>query len=112
MMSVLVENPEGKAILLTKGAPEEVFQQCSQFELDGKLSPMDPDLMRGLRDEYESLSNDGFRVLAVATKELPAKQALLKRGRARPRPERVCCISGSAQRQRRHTPSRHCISTV
>jgi Mg2+-importing ATPase len=74
MMSVLVENPEGKAILLTKGAPEEVFQQCSHFELNGKLSPMVPDLMKGLRDEYESLSNDGFRVLAVATKELPTKQ--------------------------------------
>ena len=42
MMSVLVENPEGKAILLTKGAPEEVFNQCSHFELDGKVSPMDP----------------------------------------------------------------------
>src|SRR5579872_3552185 len=38
MMSVLVEDPEGKAILLAKGAPEEVFHQCSHFELDGKLS--------------------------------------------------------------------------
>jgi len=70
MMSVLVENPEGKAILLSKGAPEEVFHQCSHFELNGKLSPMDPELMCGLREEYESLSNEGFRVLAVATKEL------------------------------------------
>src|SRR6202035_3568464 len=70
MMSVLVENPEGKAILLTKGAPEEVFRQCSHFELDGKLSPMDPGLIVGLREEYERLSNDGFRVLAVATKEM------------------------------------------
>jgi Mg2+-importing ATPase len=42
MMSVLVETPEGQSILLTKGAPEEIFHQCSQFELDGKLSPMDP----------------------------------------------------------------------
>src|SRR6201988_3741770 len=32
MMSVLVENPEGRAILLTKGAPEEIFQHCSRFE--------------------------------------------------------------------------------
>jgi Mg2+-importing ATPase len=56
MMSVLVENPEGKAILLTKGSPEEVFHQCSHFELNGKLSPMDPELMCGLREEYESLS--------------------------------------------------------
>jgi Mg2+-importing ATPase len=78
MMSVLVQDPEGKAILLTKGAPEEVFQQCSQFELDGKLSPMDPKLMVGLKEEYASLSNDGFRVLAVAKKELPGKQACSK----------------------------------
>jgi Mg2+-importing ATPase len=78
MMSVMVETPEGKAILLTKGAPEEIFHQCSQFELDGKLSPMDPGLMRGLRDEYASLSDDGFRVLAVAVKELPGKQSCSK----------------------------------
>ncbi len=78
MMSVLVENPEGRAILLTKGAPEEIFVQCSQFELDGKLSAMDPQLMVGLKAQYESLSNDGFRVLAVATKELPGKQICSK----------------------------------
>jgi Mg2+-importing ATPase len=75
MMSVLVEDPVGKAILLTKGAPEEVFQHCSQFELEGNLSPMDPNLIIGLKEEYESLSNDGFRVLAVATKELAGKRA-------------------------------------
>ena len=73
MMSVLVENPEGKAVLLTKGAPEEVFKQCTEFELDGKVSPMDPERIVGLKAEYESLSNDGFRVLAVATRELSGK---------------------------------------
>ena len=75
MMSVLVQDTEGKAILLTKGAPEEVFLQCTQFELDGNLSPMDPNLIVGLKQEYESLSNDGFRVLAVAMKDLKAKQS-------------------------------------
>ena len=74
MMSVLVQDPEGKAILFTKGAPEEVFQRSSHFELDGKLSPMDPALMVGLKQQYDSLSNDGFRVLAVATKDLPGKE--------------------------------------
>ena len=48
MMSVLVENPEGKAILLTKGAPEDVFHHCSHFELDGTVSPMDPVALRTL----------------------------------------------------------------
>ena len=78
MMSVLVEDAAGKAILLTKGAPEEVFLRCSHFELDGKLSEMHPELMVGLKQEYDSLSNDGFRVLAVATKELPGKQICTK----------------------------------
>jgi P-type Mg2+ transporter len=78
MMSVLVQDPDGKAILLTKGAPEEVFRRCSQFELDGKLSAMDPELIVGLKQEYDSLSNDGFRVLAVATKELPGMQICAK----------------------------------
>ncbi|MGD0227627.1 MAG: magnesium-translocating P-type ATPase [Terriglobia bacterium] len=78
IMSVLVQDAEGKAILLAKGAPEEIFLRCSQFELDGKLSPMTPDLMVGLKQEYDDLSNDGFRVLAVATKELPGKQICTK----------------------------------
>jgi Mg2+-importing ATPase len=78
MMSVLVEDPDGKTVLLTKGAPEEVFQHSSQFELDGKLSPMDPSLIVGLKEQYESLSNDGFRVLALATKDLPGKQICSK----------------------------------
>ena len=78
MMSVLLEDPEGKAILLTKGAPEEVFEHSSHFELDGKLSAMEPSLIAGLKEEYENLSNDGFRVLALATKELTGKQLCTK----------------------------------
>ena len=78
MMSVMVEDPDGHAILLTKGAPEEIFQQCSQFELDGKLSPMDPALIQGLKAEYASLSGDGFRVLAVARKDLDGKKSCSK----------------------------------
>jgi len=78
MMSVLVQDPEGKSILLTKGAPEEVFHHCVQFELDGKLSAMDPEHMAGLKQAYENLSSDGFRVLAVATKELSGKKICSK----------------------------------
>src|SRR5271165_5842175 len=78
MMSVLVEDAEGKAILLTKGAPEDVFHQCSQFELDGKLTPMEPNLIAGLKEEYDSLSNEGFRVLALATRDLPGKRICSK----------------------------------
>jgi Mg2+-importing ATPase len=39
---------------------------------------MDPALIVGLKEEYESLSNDGFRVLAVATRELPGERICAK----------------------------------
>lgn len=78
MMSVLVEDPEGKTFLLTKGAPEEIFLHCSHFQLDGQVSPMDPQQIASLKQEYESLSDDGFRVLAVATKDLSGKKLCSK----------------------------------
>ena len=78
MMSVLVEDPEGKRVLLTKGAPEEVFHHASYFERDGKLLPMESSLAVGLKEEYERLSEDGFRVLALATKDLADKHSCSK----------------------------------
>src|ERR1017187_4133963 len=39
---------------------------------------MDPALIVGLKEEYASLSSDGFRVLAVANKELTGKQICAK----------------------------------
>ena len=78
MMSVLVQDPAGKAVLLTKGAPEDVFLRCSHFELDGKLSTMEPEHVIELKRQYEDLSNDGFRVLAVATKDLSGKEFCAK----------------------------------
>jgi len=78
LMSVIVEMPDGAHRLLTKGAPEEVFPRCTLFELEGDILPMDPILIQDLKEEYERLSTNGFRVLAVAYKEPPLKAAYAK----------------------------------
>jgi Mg2+-importing ATPase len=78
MMSVIVETPEGDFQMLTKGAPEAVFSRCSQFESDGEYFPMEPILIGDLIQEYNDLSSDGFRVLAVATKKLDKRGAYSK----------------------------------
>ncbi len=78
MMSVVVERPDGSYRLLTKGAPEELFLRCTQFELEEEVLPMDPILIQDLRDEYERLSADGFRVLAVAYKDMEKRAAYSK----------------------------------
>lgn len=70
LMSVVVRTPDGRHRLLTKGAPEAVFDRCTRFELDGEISPIDPLLLADLGEEHEALAADGFRVLAVAYKDL------------------------------------------
>lgn len=70
MMSVVVQTPEKDHQLLTKGAPEAIFPRCSFFELDGEIFPMEPVVVGDLMQQYQELSADGFRVLAVAHKHL------------------------------------------
>jgi Mg2+-importing ATPase len=69
LMSVVVRTPEGKDRIVSKGAPEAIFERCATFRLDGKVCPMDHPALEDLKKEYERLSADGFRVLALATKD-------------------------------------------
>jgi P-type Mg2+ transporter len=78
MMSVAVQSPDGQRQLLTKGAPEAVFARCTQFASDGEIFPMEPILVGNLIEQVNSLSEDGFRVLAVATKKLGAQNTFTK----------------------------------
>ena len=78
LMSVVVETPEGVHRLICKGAPEEVFKRCTRFVLDGEVSPVDDVLIEDLREEHESLSRDGFRVLALAYRDFEPRQSYAK----------------------------------
>jgi P-type Mg2+ transporter len=70
MMSVVVETSDGEQQLLTKGAPESVFKKCTHFESDGEIFEMEPILVGNLIEQVNSLSEDGFRVLAIASKKM------------------------------------------
>src|SRR5690349_20997684 len=78
MMSVVVEGPDGQRQLLTKGAPEAVFTKCTEFESEGEIFPMEPILVGNLIEQVNDLSEDGFRVLAVATKKVDKRPAYSK----------------------------------
>ena len=75
MMSVIVKTGEHSHRLICKGAPEEVFKHCEHYWLAGELHPMDDVLHADLRMEFDRLSADGFRVLAVAYRDLAPKKA-------------------------------------
>ncbi len=78
MMSVVVEKPDKDHQLLTKGAPEAVFARCKFYELDGKILPFEQEHCTELTKQYELLSGDGFRVLALAYKHLATRPQITR----------------------------------
>ncbi|MGA2246859.1 MAG: magnesium-translocating P-type ATPase [Verrucomicrobiota bacterium] len=78
MMSVVVEGPDGQRQILTKGAPESVFKKCTHFESAGEIFEMEPILVGNLVEQVNSLSEDGFRVLAIANKKVGIQAAYSK----------------------------------
>jgi P-type Mg2+ transporter len=73
-MSVVVEG-RGKHLLICKGAVEEVLSVCSKGEANGAAFALEPPHLERLQEVTRDLNEDGFRVIAIAYKELPAVQA-------------------------------------
>lgn len=69
-MSVVLERGDGAHILICKGAIEEVFSVCANYDLDGKISPLDKRHMTQADEAAAALNADSFRVVAVAYKEI------------------------------------------
>ncbi len=75
IMSVVVDI-SGERKLIAKGAPEAVFSRCSQVEVNGEAQDLDPLLLPDLGEELDHLQAQGFRVLAIAYKNLPRERAV------------------------------------
>ncbi|HOX54286.1 MAG TPA: magnesium-translocating P-type ATPase [Candidatus Omnitrophota bacterium] len=73
LMSVVVDM-ESKHKLIVKGAPEEIFKRCTKYELDGEVFEMEDLILSDLKEEYDNLSAEGFRVLAVGYKDTDNKK--------------------------------------
>ena len=71
-VSVLVERDETGSgrTLVVKGAPEDVLRLCTRYEGDSPqdLRPLDGAALAQLRQRFDGLSREGFRVLGIAWK--------------------------------------------
>jgi Mg2+-importing ATPase len=61
-------------LLITKGAPETVLSHSTAVEADGRAHPLDQSWRDRLTAEQQRLNEQGFRLLAVAIKSIPATQ--------------------------------------
>ncbi|MGD0728253.1 MAG: magnesium-translocating P-type ATPase [Spirochaetia bacterium] len=69
-MSVVVEY-EGDHVLICKGAVEDVFKACASYQVEEDILPMIDMIRQDVLEDYEALSADGYRVLAIAYREFP-----------------------------------------
>lgn len=72
-MSVAVEG-EGRRLLICKGAVEEVFAASTTGRAGERSVPLDAGYGAQLHETVNQLNSEGFRVIAVAVKELPVGQ--------------------------------------
>ena len=69
-MSVLVER-DGRRLLISKGAPEDIIRIASRYEEPAEPGPLPLDAAARARAAkiFEALGDDGFRALGVAWRE-------------------------------------------
>ncbi|MBY6241660.1 magnesium-translocating P-type ATPase [Methylosinus sp. Sm6] len=75
-LSVVVRRDDGPHLLICKGAVEELFAASSRYETESGCGALDAAHLDAARRETDELNGDGFRVVAVAYKELPQEQAV------------------------------------
>ncbi len=63
-------NAERNNLMITKGALEHVLEVCTQVERGGEVMSLDEDCYAHILQRFTELSEQGFRVLGVATREL------------------------------------------
>jgi len=71
-LSVILTREDGSRVLICKGAVEEIFSVCKHYELGSELGALDASHLAQAQAETKELNEDGFRVVAVAYKEMPS----------------------------------------
>ncbi|MFJ3050676.1 magnesium-translocating P-type ATPase [Pseudomonas nitroreducens] len=70
-MSVVVSEREDNHLLICKGALEEVLAVCESVETAEGVEPLTGARLDSIRAVADELNQEGLRVVAVATRELP-----------------------------------------
>lgn len=66
----VVAQKGGEQLVITKGAPESVLACCSRVDIDGRVGELDDGTRETCLSLFRSLSEQGYRVLAVAYRDV------------------------------------------
>jgi Ca2+-transporting ATPase len=70
-------DPSSDVLICVKGAPDVLTGRAASFvDHDGVVRPLDPDAAAQLDESNNAIASGGMRVMAVATRQLPAADVL------------------------------------
>ncbi len=69
-LTVVLQNKDDVGTMITKGAPESILPIVKHYWYQQKPHPFTKEAIERYKKLYDDLSRDGFRVLAVAQKEV------------------------------------------
>jgi len=75
-MSVVVRRPDGRAVMVTKGAVEEVVAVCTNVRDGSETVPINSCHHQFKDQIVTKLNSDGFRLIAVSIRELGREQGV------------------------------------
>ncbi|MCL2574562.1 MAG: calcium-translocating P-type ATPase, PMCA-type [Defluviitaleaceae bacterium] len=67
---------DGKIVMHTKGAPDEVLRRCTHYLKNGKISPITDDVKHEFAKQNESFAKEALRVLGFAYREIGDESAI------------------------------------
>ncbi len=73
-MSVVVSEQPDVHQLICKGALQEILNVSTQVHYNGDIVPLDDTMLRRIKRVTDNLNRQGLRVVAVASKFLPARE--------------------------------------
>jgi Mg2+-importing ATPase len=76
-LTIVMEHPD-KRLLVTKGAFVEMLEVCASVRSDGQDGPLDKPGREKLRQFFADKGNEGYRVLAVASRQVEPKDDYTK----------------------------------
>jgi Ca2+-transporting ATPase len=102
-MSVVVRRRDGVRIMYTKGAPEEMLDDCVAEQAGAEVVPLTADRRREIVAAGAEMAGRALRVLALAWRELPAAEPPERWSEPRDRPP------GDGGGRKAASPERHLI---
>ncbi|MGD0802898.1 MAG: cation-transporting P-type ATPase [Candidatus Bathyarchaeia archaeon] len=72
MMTVIHRDGEGWLKAYSKGSSYDVLERCTEVYFDRRVTPLTDEMRDGIREQIDRFAAEGYRVLALASKRLPA----------------------------------------